>query len=247
MELIDTFVGKMWLLDKNDEAKKDEKVRVGSGYFVSQRIKQGDYENKELEIAKAYLKPGMNCIDVGANVGVYSVLAAQQIGAEGIVYAFEPFFGIYETLVKNSILYPNIKPFNVGLNNKVGVTYFKNIKELDLEVVIGDDILQNVEKVDFIKVDVDGAEPGVVEGLQNLIKRSPNLVMMCELSKVHYELAGFTELQFFNLVENLGFKYGRMFNGQIDMKSCKQLMNVSAVRACNILLWKGVEPFLKGV
>lgn len=248
MELIDTFVGKMWLLDKDDEAKKDEKVRVGSGYFVSQRIKQGDYENKELEIVKSYLKPGMNCIDVGANVGVYSVLAAQQIG-DGLVYAFEPFFGIYETLVKNSILYPNIKPFNFGLHNKVGISYFENIKEIDLEVVVGDDILKDVEKVDFIKVDVDGAEPGVVEGLQNLIKRSPNLVMMCELSKVHYELAGFTELQFFTLVENLGFTYGRIIRetGQIDMKSCKQLMNASATRACNILLWKNVDPFVKGM
>jgi len=246
VELVDTFVGKMWLLDKNDEAKKDEKVRVGSGYFVSQRIKQGDYENKELEIVKSYLKPGMTCIDVGANVGVYSVLAAQKVG-DGIVYAFEPVFGIYEVLARNSTLYKNIRPFDVGLNNKAGITYFKGIKELDLNVVVGDALLQDVEKVDFIKVDVDGAEPGVVEGLQNLISRSPKLVMMCELSKVHYELAGFTELQFFNLVEKLGFQYGRMFNGQVDLRSCKQLMNVSAARACNILLWKNVDPFVKGM
>jgi hypothetical protein len=247
MELVDTFVGKMWLLDEKDEAQKDEKVRVGSGYFVSQRIKQGNYENKELEIVGKYLKPGMACIDVGANVGVYSVLAAQKVEDMGAIYAFEPFFGIYEVLLKNSELYKNIKPFNCGLNNKSGINYFKGIKELDLNVSVGDDILKNVEKVDFIKVDVDGAEPGVVEGLQNLINRSPNLVMMCELSDVHYKLAGFTELQFFNLVEKLGFKYGRMFDGQIDLRSCKQLMNISARRACNLLLWKNVAPFVGGM
>jgi len=50
------------------------------------------------------------------------------------------------------------------------------------------------------------------------------------------------------LVEKLGFTYGRIFNGQVDLKnSYKQLMNVSAKIACNLLLWKGIEPFVKGM
>jgi len=248
MELVDTFVGKMWLLDKDDEAKKDEKVRVGSDYFVSKCIKLGTYENEKLDVVGKYLKPGMTCIDVGANVGIYSVMASQKIGETGIIYAFEPFFGTYEVLVKNSELYKNIKPFNFGLHNKTGVSYYKNKKELDLEVAVGDDILQNVEKADFIKIVVDGAEVGVIEGLQNLINRSSKLVMVCELSNRHYELAGFTELQFFNLVEKLGFSYGRICkDGIIDLRSSKQLMNKTKDWPCILLLWRDVDPFVEGM
>lgn len=267
MELVDTFVGKMWLLETLEQAIKGienqnerniaqkieiEMIRACSGYFVSDRIKQSNYENGELNIVKSYLKPGMVCIDVGANVGVYSVLAAHKIGESGVVYAFEPVLGIYEVLAKNSMLYKSIRPFNFGLHNKKDIVQYKNIQccgsEVKLNVIVGDEFLQDVEKVDFIKIDVDGAEPGVVEGLQNLISRSPKVLMVCELSNKHYKIAGFTETQFFDLVEKLGFAYGRIFNGQIDLKnSRKQLMNVSTPRGCNLLLWKNVEPFVKGM
>ena len=253
MELVDTYVGKMWLFDKEEDTHRVEIVRACSGYFVSNRIRQGNYENEELNIVKSYLKPGMTCIDVGANVGVYSVLAAQKIGEGGVVYAFEPVLGIYEVLAKNSMLYKSIRPFNFGLHNKKSVVQYKNTnatagRKIELNVIVGDELLQDVEKVDFIKIDVDGAELGVVEGLQNLINRSPKLLMVCELSNRHYKIAGFTEIQFFDLVEKLGFTYGRIFKGQVDLKGDrKQLMKVSAKKACNLLLWKNVEPFVKGM
>ena len=248
MELFNSFVGKMWLFDKEEDAHRVEMIRACAGYFVSNCIRHSTYENAELNIVKLYLKPGMTCVDVGANVGVYSVLTAQKIGEDGVVYAFEPVPGIYEVLAKNSMLYKNIKPFNFGLHNKKSAVQYKNISEIKLNVVVGDEFLQDVEKVDFIKIDVDGAELGVVEGLQNLINRSPKLLMVCELSNRHYKIAGFTEIQFFDLVEKLGFTYGRIFKGQIDLKGdCKQLMKVSAKKACNLLLWKNVEPFVKGM
>jgi len=248
MELFDSFVGKIWLFDKEEDTHRIEIVRACGGYFVCFCIRHGTYENEEFHIVEKYLKPGMVCVDVGANVGVYSVFVAQKIGEDGIVYAFEPVFGIYEVLTKNSMLYKNIRPFNFGLHNEKSVVQYKDISEIKLNVVVGDEFLQDVEKVDFIKIDVDGAETGVLGGLQNLINRSPKLLMVCELSNKHYKIAGFTETQFFDLVEKLGFTYGRIFKGQIDLKNSReQLLKVSTKKACNLLLWKGIEPFVKGM
>jgi len=240
MELVDAFVGKMWIFDKEEIVKASLAVRLSMGDYLSNKIRNGGYEYGSLEIIGKYLQPEMTCVIVGANIGMYSVFVSQKID-KGIVYSFEPNFEIYKILSKNSILYPNIKPFDFGLYNKKGTVNYRN---LSFNVSVGDDILQNVEKVDFIKVDVDGAEVGVIQGLQELIKRSSKLLMVCEFSKVHYELSGFTMEQFFDLVESLGFQYGRVYKGNIDLKNSKEeLMKVAEKQHWNLLLWKGIEPF----
>lgn len=240
MELFKSFIGDMWIFDKEEIAKASLAVRLSMGDYLSNKIRNGGYEYDSLEIIGKYLQPNMTCMIVGANIGMYSVFVSQKIG-KGIVYSFEPNFEIYKVLAKNSVLYKNIKPFNFGLYNKKDVV---NYRDLSFNVNVGDDILQNVEKVDFIKVDVDGAEVGVIQGLQELIKRSPKLLLVCEFSKVHYELSGFTMDQFFDLVESLGFQYGRIYKGNIDFKNDKNgLMKVAEKQHWNLLLWKGIEPF----
>lgn len=240
MELFKSFIGDIWIFDKEEIAKASLAVRLSMGDYLSNKIRNGGYEYDSLKIIGEYLQPNMTCIIVGANIGMYSVFVSQKID-KGIVYSFEPNFEIYKVLVKNSILYKNIKPFNFGLYNKKGTV---NYRDLSFNVNVGDDVLQNVEKVDFIKIDVDGAEVGVIQGLQELIKRSPKLLMLCEFSKVHYELSGFTMDQFFDLVESLGFQYGRIYKGNIDLKNNKEeLMKVAKNQHWNLLLWKGIEPF----
>jgi len=240
MELFDSFIGKMWVFDKEEIAKASLAVRLSMGDYISNKIKAGGYEQDNLEIVGKYLQLGSTCVIAGANIGMYSVFTSQKAN-KGIVYSFEPNFEIYKVLAQNSILYKNIKPFNFGLHNKNSII---NYRGLNFKVVVGDEFLQHLDKVDFIKIDVDGAEVGVIQGLQELIKRSPNLLMLCEFSKVHYELSGFTMDQFFDLIESLRFQYGRIYKGTIDLKNAKnQLMLVAANQHWNLLLWKGIEPF----
>jgi len=227
MELVDTYVGKMWVHKNN---------------YVSNAIKRGEYEKQPLHILSQYLQPGMVGLDVGANVGLYSVFAAQKIG-NGIVYAFEPYPELYSILAKNAELYKNIHPFNFGLWNKEKVFEWYGEK---FNVVVGDELLQDVEKVDFIKIDVDGAEVGVLEGLQNLIKRSPKLLMICEFGVKYLIRFGFNGEDFFNLVEKLKLDYGMIAAGGIYFKNNKDKLIETYLKShCNLLLWKGIKPFWK--
>ena len=243
MELVDTFVGKMWLFDNEDEISSDPAIRKSMGYFVSNKIRVG-YEKESLRIVENYLKPDMTCIDVGASVGLYSVFAAQRIG-NGVVYAFEPNDKIYPVLQKNSELYSNILPHCLGLHEKTGQYVYRPNKaaKYELPIVIGDEFLQDVKKVDFIKIDVDGAEPGVIRGLSKLIKRSPKLLMICEFG-LYYMKAGYSPEEFFDMIGELGFEYGRIQKNHIEVVDRKQLeLECPEIVANNLLLWKGIEPF----
>jgi len=59
------------------------------------------FENAELLLTVSFLREGMNVIDVGANIGLYSILASKVIGESGRVWAFEPSNETYEHLLKN--------------------------------------------------------------------------------------------------------------------------------------------------
>lgn len=62
------------------------------------------FEQMELRQIAALLKPGMTFIDAGANVGLYSVLAALRVGPDGKVWAFEPSAVTFDLLRRNLLL-----------------------------------------------------------------------------------------------------------------------------------------------
>ena len=237
MKLEKTYVGPMWLLE-------------GKGIVssVSRAIRQGDYEQDSLDLLGKYLQLDMTGLDIGANVGLYSVFAAQQIGS-GTVFAFEPHSELYPILAKNADLY-NFHSFNFGLWNRAGslsgwLDGYTNTK-YTFDVLIGDEVLKDVQNIDFLKIDVDGAEVGVLKGLQNLIKRSPKLFFIIELYNEGLRRFGSSMGEFFTLIESLGFEYGRIIsNNAIDLKNNKEkLMKLYAPKSyCNLLLYKGIKPF----
>lgn len=239
MKLEKTYVGPMWLLENCQNV-------VSS---VSQAIRQGKYEQESLALLGNYLQVGMTGLDIGANVGLYSVFAAQKIG-NGIVYAFEPHPDLYPVLVKNAELYKSIHPSNFGLWNETGplsgwLDGYTNTK-YTFDTLVGDEVLKEVQSIDFLKIDVDGAEVGVLKGLQDLIKRSPKLFGIIELYNEGLKRSGSSMKEFFTIIESLGFEYGRIISDNvIDLKNNKEtLMKWYAPRSyCNLLLYKGIEPF----
>src|SRR6266511_1867895 len=63
-----------------------------------------DFELTERNFVTAYLRPGMQVLNVGANVGLYSILASALVGEEGRVHAFEPSEATYGLLLQNIAL-----------------------------------------------------------------------------------------------------------------------------------------------
>jgi FkbM family methyltransferase len=147
------------------------------------------YEPEVTKVLKSQLKKGMCFIDVGANIGYFSMLAASYTGPEGSVYSFEPFENNIKLLYLNANLNKfkiKIYPFALadeeklwfyghsGSNGNIFEISDNAISILSNKVVYStklDNYINEFQKVDIIKIDIEGAEYLAVNGAKNLIKK----------------------------------------------------------------------------
>lgn len=150
------------------------------------------FTEEELEFREKYwnIQPGEIVFDVGSSYGAYS-LTATALGAQ--VYCFEPEPGVFSDLVRNIKLNNWSKKclaFNMGLWNKPAIIDMKSYApHWPAQSISGDytmDSLDNfiknkeINKIDWLKIDVEGAEEKVLEGAQNLLKEfHPKLIIEC--------------------------------------------------------------------
>jgi len=142
------------------------------------------------------LKRGDVFVDVGANIGYYTILASRLVGTGGRVFAVEP---VPQTV--------KVLKFNIKLNGLRNVTvvdkvawnsccklkmkiafgefgrasFFHNGVEVDVDAIPLDEVLVNVPKIKLIKIDVEGAEYEVLQGLRRTLTRTEYVVL--ELSR----------------------------------------------------------------
>jgi FkbM family methyltransferase len=167
----------------------------GRGDFAS-----GAYERPVQEALAALVRPGAVCYDVGANLGFFSVLLARLCGPTGSVYAFEPVAGNAAMIRRNARLnrMDNIRVLNVALSRTDGRG------ELILAHHVGGAVLaeagvppdaagcvvvqtrvidtlverREIEPPDIVKIDVEGAEMDVLQGMRAVLRtRSPIVVL----------------------------------------------------------------------
>lgn len=193
--------------------------------FTKSLIRYGVYDRPETDYLKHNLREGMTFVDVGANVGYYTFLASKQVGETGRVYSFEPDQSNYRQLIRgiahNGMT--NIIPTNCAVSNRTGTTtlypapggsgcgytiYPRNGDGLVREVTVCrlDSLL---EWADFVKIDVEGAEPLVIEGMTNLIRRSENLSMLVEYYAPNLVDAGYSPRDFLDSLIDLDFELYR--------------------------------------
>lgn len=197
--------------------------------FVPSLMVSGVYEKYETELFKKLIKPGMTVVDIGSNIGYYSLIAAKLAGNNGKVYAFEPEPNNYNLLVKNIKInnYANIIPIQEAVSNKRGNTklfidkinlgnpsFSKNNvptpKEgfVKVEAITLDEFFENVvkdSKVDIIKMDTQGAEGLIVEGAGKLLKNN-NLKIFMEFWPYGLKNIGTNPLKLLLKLQDYGFK-----------------------------------------
>ena len=143
---------------------------------------------------KQRLRPGDAFVDIGANIGYYSLLAADLVGESGMVIAFEPEPGVFESLTRSVAAnqYSNVRLHNVGLSNREGKLQLYRARDtahslveateqdpqfrgaVVVEVAILDRYASATEldeRVRLIKIDVEGEEVRVVEGMLATLTR----------------------------------------------------------------------------
>lgn len=154
-------------------------------------VAEGPYE-----LGKVSLSNGDVVLDLGANLGLFSVYAV----SKGCVpYAFEPTSGLYKILEQHNILNGNkIKIIPYAVSNEVGQTTFyldenmssnnslfanqvKGNLSLTAQQITIDEFIkrEKLEKVDFIKADIEGAERLMLEGAQQTLKKFAPKLALC--------------------------------------------------------------------
>jgi FkbM family methyltransferase len=139
-----------------------------------------------------FLKEGSTFIDVGAHIGFYSMLSSHLVGSGGKVYSFEPTPWTFELLKKNTLGMGNVKIFNLGASDTDGEMSFSDYgpgygaynsastegtmltfqpKKIIAKTVGLDSFFkQNNIRPDFIKLDAEGFEYKILNGLSETLR-----------------------------------------------------------------------------
>ena len=164
-------------------------------------------EQGTLKVVEKFLKAGGTFVDVGANVGLYSLLAARVVGAGGKVIAIEPAPAATQAL--KATVHANglsnivsVKELAAGAEKGLGTLFIaQNSGHSTLLPSDGangtvvapiaplDDLLDG-QVPDMVKIDVEGWEPNVIEGMKGLLRANPNLIVIMDFEPAHIRSTG---------------------------------------------------------
>jgi FkbM family methyltransferase len=163
----------------------------------------GSYEPNELAFVDRVLHPGMTFIDIGANEGLYTLFAARRVGPSGRVIAVEPSsrerailqVNLARNRADNVMVVPNaladrpgtaelkIAPTSHGGHNTLGQFVYEGDlavarENVDVETLDGLVERLGIERVDVVKVDIEGAELKLLAGGRNLLSRQRPILLL---------------------------------------------------------------------
>lgn len=174
------------------------KYKADLGDWLGQYVYlTGVYEPPTARVIAELLEPGDTFIDVGANSGIFTLLASSRVGPAGRVLSFEPVPSMRGRITDNLALnkMKNVTLHGVALSNAVGeITFYEGpqghkglssmrpIEEvstmLQVPTIPLDDLAGSAPSVKLIKIDVEGAEQLVIEGMEKLLARQhPYLII----------------------------------------------------------------------
>ncbi|WP_162247204.1 MULTISPECIES: FkbM family methyltransferase [unclassified Caulobacter] len=210
-------------------------IRMRDGYVLAPRALPtfvtmlANATSKGLEpgtgdVLRRLVQPGMTVADVGANIGLLTLLMAWATGPEGKVVAFEPEAIPRSNLEKmkhlNGLSWVEVRDQAVG--EKAGRLTFhvsdiighsslyalpeaEEARTVEVEVVRLDDVAP-AKRMDVVKIDVEGAELDVLAGMSGVIAKNPDLAIVAEFGPEHLKRVGQTPAQWFKAFADAGFK-----------------------------------------
>lgn len=158
-------------------------------------LEQRSYEPHVTNYLKRFVSPGMTFVDIGANIGYFSMMAASIVGSFGKVFAFEPnqhncqfiFNSASINGFNNIVIYPfavaeKMKNFiydNLGTNGIISEIKSDNTatdRTIVMSIVL-DELLDKVDRIDTVKIDIEGAEYKALAGAKNIIQKHRPVIL----------------------------------------------------------------------
>jgi FkbM family methyltransferase len=175
----------------------------------------GTWETYIDNILSEYILPGMTIVDIGANIGYYTIKFGSQVGPDGIVHAFEPNPVALNYLRENVLLNGFqgrcvVHPIAAGQESTTSKLYFTDealgsgslledggnyyrkdheslSKSVSVHVEPIDAILGQLDCANLIKIDAEGYEPFILRGAAELVRRSKDCAFLLEICSITWE------------------------------------------------------------
>ncbi len=177
-------------------------------------------ERQERALLMEFIRPGMTVVDVGANIGFYTGFLAKLVGETGRVYAFEPSPYNFELLTRytrssnvtaaQAAVGDKTGEISLYLSDKLNVdhrTYQSGEGRTEIRVPSYrlDDYFKD-QKVDFIKMDIQGFEYQALLGMKNILRSNTNIKLIMEFWPWGLIKAGGSAEELVDLLKQLDFQ-----------------------------------------
>jgi FkbM family methyltransferase len=174
------------------------------------------------------VRPRMVAVDVGANIGCYTLALARRVGGDGRVYALEPEARCFELLCRATgggrCIQVDARQVAAGEYSGWTSLYVAEADHGDHRVapaaderrvvtvraVSLDDLLADAPRVDFVKLAVQGAEVSALRGMRRTLARQPGLQLLCAVSPALLERSGYGAEALFEPLREAGLTPHRL-------------------------------------
>jgi FkbM family methyltransferase len=203
------------------------RIKAPPGFPSARSYASGIYEPEVTRILRQMLKEGMTFVDVGANIGYYSVIASHRVGRAGRVYAFEPdprnFRYLCENLSESAL--PNTSAIEKAASDWTGVGAFvrdkagaqgwlagtrQTLNDARVETTTLDEFFRTEHwpPIHVMKMDIEGSEAAALKGMVGVVQRNPHMTVVLELNRDALERAGTSPSQLAMTLAGLGCQEG---------------------------------------
>jgi FkbM family methyltransferase len=191
--------------------------------FVGAAIFSGGFENTERSFVERYLRPGMIVLDIGAHHGYYTLLASRKVGAQGMVLSVEASPRERKKLRLHLRINrcKNVQVEDRALGETPGIAEMYLVQGIEtgcnslqkpegsqptdlvsvrverLDLVLAE---HRIERVDFVKLDVEGAELSVLRGSTELLRSRPRPVILAEVQNIRTRPWGYPAREIIRLL-----------------------------------------------
>jgi FkbM family methyltransferase len=193
-------------------------------------VLKGTFDQAECDFLSGYLQPGMSVLDIGAHHGYYTLLASLRVGSSGRVFAFEP-----SPRERKKLRWhlrwnhcSNVEVFDVALGANEGQSELfvaagretgcnslrppavrGTPKKVSVSIDTLDDFLarREIDHVDFLKLDVEGAELSVLAGGKKLLSGSSRPVILVEVCDLRTAVWGYPASEILEHLSEYGYHW----------------------------------------
>ena len=231
---------------------------------IGRLMMTGGFEDAELAFMRDALRPGDTMIDVGANAGLHSVVAARAVGPRGRVIAFEP-IAREQALLRHNLalnMLENVTIVPSAVSDRTGSARFAVADDgalsslaqnkhpwqrisawQDVPVTTLDDYIarEHTGPVAFLKIDVEGAERHVLAGAARTLADNPGITVLFEALDVTTAGFGYTAHEFLQSLQTQGFGLSHL-DGQGALLPVREMRREYGTHIYNFVLRHAARP-----